>query len=454
MRKMPITVAAPPSKSFSHRKLITASLARGTSRLSHVLESDDIARTIEVLRGVGVVIDRTGPGAYTVAGMDGPPHGGREKPVSCFMGESGTSCRLLTALLAAGNGSFAIHGAPRLEERPMAELLETLAILGAAIRFQKEPGFLPLTLTARGLFQMEDSWLPVRTEISSQFLSGLLLAGPLAENGLRLALAGERVASWPYVGLTLQTMEDSGCRVSVATLQNGEWVETDWREMQTVYPGAVRFSIRRGTYRPLTGSTAAVEGDYSGASYLLAAGAIGPNPVTVTNLRRASIQGDRAILDILEAMGATVRWKGNAVTVSPGPLRGIKRDMSHCPDLVPTVAVLACLAEGQTTLRGVDSLRVKESDRIQAPTAELAKTGCRITISGDAMVITPPPAVSGETLQFSAHNDHRMAMSLALFELVNNRIMLDDPGCVSKSFPSFWQAWRTIHPDSRITEDL
>ena len=453
-QRVPITVAAPPSKSLSHRKLVAASLARGTSHLSHVLESDDIARTLEVLRKVGVVIDKTAPGAYTIAGMDGPPLGGREIPAPCFMGESGTSCRLLTAILAAGTGSFAIDGGPRLRERPMAELLETLAILGSEIRYQAEPGFLPLTLEAKGLSQLGDSWLPVRTDISSQFLSGLLMAAPLTEKGLRLRLAGERVASWPYVGLTLQTLEDSSCTVSVTTLQGGEWKETDWRTLRSAHPGTIRFRVHRGTYRPLTGNAAIIEGDYSGASYLLAAGAVGPNPVTVTNLRHDSLQGDRAILDILQTMGASVSWKGHAVTVRPGPLRGIERDMANCPDLVLTVAALACLAQGPTILRGVEHLRAKESDRLMAPAMELSKTGCQIAVSGDSMTIFPPENLSGETFHFSAHNDHRMAMSLALLELSGVRVMLDDPGCVSKSFPAFWKTWRQIHPQTNFGGDV
>ncbi len=252
-------------------------------------------------------------------------------------------------------------------------------------------------------------------------------------------------------------MEDAGCPVSVTTLRNGEWAACDWRELRmhggACQPGAIRFSVSRGTYRPLTGAAAVVEGDYSAASCLLAAGAIGPDPVTVANLRRDSLQGDKAVLDILAAMGASVRWQGGAVTVSPGPLRGITRDMRHCPDLVPTIAVLACLAEGPTTLEGVSNLRLKESDRIQASIRELSKTGCRISVSGDAMDIVPPAVLSGGPFHFSAHNDHRMAMSLALFERANIGMSLDDPDCVGKSFPSFWKVWRVIHPGSRIAEE-
>ena len=449
-----VRVEAPPSKSLSHRKIVAASLAAGETCLSRVLESDDITRTIAVLQSVGAGIERTAPGAYTVTGLSGFPRGGRETPVSCFMGESGTSCRLLTAILAAGQGMFSIHGTPRLQERPMADLLHILASLGADIRCMGRPGCLPITLAASNLVQPAGTWLPVRADQSSQFLSGLLLAGPLTPGGLRLALAGERVASWPYVGLTLQTLEDSGCSVSVTTLEDGLWREADWRAMDTALPGATRFAVRPGGYTPLTGLAATIEGDYSGASYLLAAGALGPNPVTVGNLRRDSQQGDRAILDILESMGASVIWDGTAVTVSPGPLRGITRDMRHCPDLVPTVAVLASMAEGPTTLEGVGNLRIKESDRLAAPGAELSKIGTKILVAEDAMTILPSTERPEHIISFSVHNDHRMAMSLALLELAGLSLTLDDPACVRKSFPSFWTVWRAIHPGTRCTGNI
>ena len=448
-RDNPVTVAAPPSKSISHRKLIAASLAGGTSHLSHVLESDDTARTMEVLGQAGAVIERLSPGEFAITGPGGPPRGGRDVPVSCFMGESGTSCRLLTAVLAAGDGAFHISGEPRLRERPMAELLETLTALGADIRYDGVPGFLPLTLEARGLSQTEGSWLPVRADVSSQFLSGLLLAAPLALNGLRLGLAGEKTASWPYVGLTLQTLEDSGCPVSVSVLSDGGWVGTDWRTLSSARPGAVRFWVPRGNYRALDGEAGRVEGDYSSASYLLAAGAMGKTPVTVTGLREDSLQGDRAILAILEAMGASVSWRGREVTVSPAPLRGIERNMGACPDLVLTVAALACAAKGPTVISGVEHLRAKESDRLAAPALEFARVGAKVTVDGDTMTIYPPETMPRETVGVRAHNDHRMAMSLALLERAGADIALDTPDCVRKSFPAFWETWRAIHPETR-----
>lgn len=449
-----ITVAAPASKSISHRKIIAASLARGVSHLANVLESEDIARTTDIMRALGASIERTGEGEYAVIGMGSLPQAGRDAPLSCWMAESGTSCRLLTAVLAAGTGRFRIHGAPRLHERPLADLTDALTSLGAAFSFEGKPGFPPMVLHARGLTQPSGaSWLPVRCEVSSQFLSGLLLAAPLAVNGLGLLLAGEKAVSWPYVGLTLQTLEDAGCGFIVEILREGVWAEADWRSLAVARPGATRFRVYPGAYRTLAGRAGIVEGDFSGASYLLAAGAIGPRPVSVTNLRRDSLQGDAAILGILEAMGAKVSWNGDAATVSPGALTGVEINMGNCPDLVPTVAVLASLAKGATRIMGVPHLRGKESDRLAATAVELAKTGCRIVVTADGLDIYPvPERARGGAIEFSAHNDHRMAMCLALLELVDIKAMLDTPGCVAKSFPTFWKTWRAIHPETRIGE--
>lgn len=451
MSSFSVTVAAPPSKSFSHRKLVAASLAKGTSHLTHVLESDDTFRTMDVLSRTGTSIMQTAPGEYAVMGVGQPPQGGYETAAPCFMGESGTSCRLLTAVLAAGNGAFLIDGDPRLRVRPMGDLLTALSALGVNISYAQSRGFLPLTIATRGLTQVgKDSWLPVQGEISSQFLSGLLLAAPLARHGLGILLAGETSVSWPYVGLTLQTLEDAGCRFTVETLQDKVWTESNWRNMRTAHPGATRFRVKAGKYRPLKGKAAIVEGDYTGASYLLAAGAIGRNPVTVTNLNQDSVQGDRAILDILTAMGASVLWNGGRVTVKPACLRGIDRYMGDCPDLVPTVAVLACFATGPTILRGIRHLSAKESDRLQAPAMELVKTGSQIRVTKDTLTIIPLSAIPEDPILFSAHNDHRMAMSLALLELAGINAALDNPACVSKSFPGFWKTWSEINPDTRI----
>lgn len=447
-----VTVAAPPSKSLSHRKILTASLAEGESDLRNVLESADTERTLDILSLAGAVITRKEKGVFAITGTGGTLRSGGQTPLSCYLRESGTSARLLAAALAAGSGEFYLHGSARLHARPMSDLFAILERLGAVVTFAGTKGCLPATIRANGLTAKDDAFIPVSCDVSSQFLSGLLLAAPLTANGLRLLLAGEKTVSWPYVGLTLQAMEDAGRFVTVQTLSDGVWNTVDWRRLQSAKPHATRFSVSPGGgYKALTGRAGYVEGDYSGASYLLAAGAVGPGPVTVTGLSPRSLQGDAAVLDILKAMGAGVAWDDDAVTVTPGKLTGIRRDMGHCPDLVPAIAVLAALAEGETVITGVAHLAAKESDRLAAPAAELAKIGCGVDVSPDGLTIRPALRKNpGGVIPFSAHNDHRMAMSLALLERAGFSAVLDDPACVAKSFPEFWDVWKTIHPGTSI----
>ncbi len=440
-----ITVNAPASKSLSHRALIGAALAGGVSRLSGVLESEDTERTMGVLASCGAVFERTGAGAYTVTGLGGAPVGAVacDAPLSCFAGESGTTCRLLTAVLAAGRGRFRVHGSGRLHERPIGELVDALRSLGAGIRYEGKEGCPPLVLEARGLSSdaIPDGIVRVGCGESSQYLSGLLLAAPLS-GGLTVLLDGDKAVSWPYVGLTLDALETFGAPFRVEVLQDGAWAETDWRRMEKALPGVTRFVVAGAAYRA---RELRVEGDWSGASYFLAAGAIGPNPVTVRGLRRDSLQGDSAMLGFVERMGAKVSWSGDEVTVAPSVLRGIEADLSGCPDLAPTLAVLAAFAEGVTLLKGAAHLRAKESDRLAAPARELRKTGCAVEVTDDGLMLAGPREAPRGELALSCHNDHRMAMSLALLGLCRGLTpRLDDPACVAKSFPGFWREWEKV----------
>ncbi|MDL2216953.1 3-phosphoshikimate 1-carboxyvinyltransferase, partial [Desulfovibrio sp. OttesenSCG-928-M14] len=405
MQMQTITVIAPPSKSLSHRSLICAALADGESRLEHVLESDDSARTIDCLKALGADIERLAPGSYKLKGLKGrivqPEDAG---PLSLFVGESGTTCRLLTAVVATGSGCFRVHGAGRMHERPIGELSRALTSLGTSFDFLERPGCPPFVLTACGLdaSHLPKATIAISCAESSQYLSGLLLAAPLVPDGLRILLEGEKAVSWPYVNLTLETMATFGVNVEV---------------QKPAIAGALLFKAPFGHYqaRALT-----VEGDYSGASYFLAAGAIGPAAVQVMGLKRDSLQADAALLPLLERMGAQVKWDGDAVTVSPAPLHGIEADMGQCPDIVPTLAALAARAKGRSVFGNAAHLAIKESDRLQAPARELGKIGCRVQVLPDSLVIDPPqnglaPLPPGQV--FSAHNDHRMAMSMALLGL-------------------------------------
>jgi 3-phosphoshikimate 1-carboxyvinyltransferase len=450
-----LTIPAPSSKSLSHRALVAAALAKGVSRLSHVLESDDTARTREALGALGARFERIGPETFTVTGMAGtvasPATKDGEKALDIFVGESGTTCRLLTAVLAAGRGRFRVYGAGRMHERPVGELADALTGLGARFIFEQNQGCPPFVLAASGL---DASGLPENTaeigcDESSQYLSGLLLALPLGRECI-LRLGGGRVVSWPYVSLTLQTMEQFGVVLAVDTLRDGVWRENDWRSVTEIRPGELRFRIRPGFYKA---GDFAVEGDWRGASYFLAAGAIGPHPVRVPGLNQRSLQGDAALTGILADMGAKVQWDAEGLTIFPSLLHGVDVDMGQCPDLAPTVAALAAHARGTSRIRGAAHLKIKESDRIAAMAAELTTSGCTVALKDDGMALRPPdngltPPEKGGV--FSTHGDHRIAMSVSLLGLPGTGggkgfpVLLDDPACVAKSFPRFWTFWDRV----------
>lgn len=467
----PRRVVAPASKSLSHRYCIGAALAAGESRIRHALESDDLRRTRAVLSAAGAVFDPEGRSEHgdaadwRVRGMaDGRPRGGAPgAPLSCDVHESGTTCRLLTAVLAAGRGAFRIHGAPRMHQRPIADLTDALVRLGARVGFEGAPGCPPLLLETDGLnAAAAGDQAAMSMDKSSQYFSGLLLAAPLATttNGgpLTVSLTGGKAVSWPYVGLTLQCLQDFGVRFDVEVLGDDEQWRVlpgdDWRRLDAAVPGRLRIAVHPGRYRP---GDHTVEGDWSGASYLLGAGALGGSPIRVEGLRLDSLQGDRAMLDLLRDMGATLATEDGAVTVSPSALRGIDADMGSCPDLVPTVAVLAAAASGPTRIRNVAHLRIKESDRIDAPARELARAGVRVEPKDDGLVVhgIGPDRLAANLralapdVRFQAHNDHRIAMSLALLSLlpgagISLRERLDDPRVVVKSFPHFWSLWEAL----------
>lgn len=437
-----VEVQAPPSKSLSHRAVIAASLAVGQSRLHGVLESDDLERTRECLQAAGAQIERLGRGEYLVTGVNGTPAGGSvdtSGPVDIDVGESGTTCRLLTAVLAVGTGDFRIFGRGRMHQRPIAELVEVLRSKGATVEYLEQEGCPPLMLRANGLLGGEAA---ISLEESSQYLSGLLLAAPLARRPLTVAIAGEKAVSWPYVGLTLRSMERFGASAQLEVLEDDKWQAADWHERQDVLPGRMRFKVPYGMYM---GRELTVEGDWSNASYFLAAGALGPKAVTVRNLSPESQQGDKAILDILRAMGAAVAWEEGSVTVMPTPLRGVELDMGRCPDLVPTVAVLAAFAQGETRISNVAHLKIKESDRLEATAAMLRQAGAEVEVLPDGLYIEPLLTNPDLTGVFKTFSDHRMAMSASLLGIKSRQqVRLDNPHCVEKSFPNFWELWEVV----------
>ena len=437
-----ITLQAPASKSVSHRTLIAASLAQGTSLVHHALASADLERTRDILHTAGAVMEDLGVGSWRVQGMSGGPAGGGDTPADCYVGESGTTCRLLTAVLAAGRGSFRIHGVERMHERPIGALTTALQHLGARVDFEGKTGYPPFVLTTHGLSGGD---VDMSVDESSQFLSGLLLAAPFCPAPLRISLTGKKVVSWPYVGLTLQVMEDFGIRFAVEVKHDDQWKPVDWKSVTKAVPGLLRITVNPGSYKS---GEYRVEGDWSGASYLLAAGAVGKEPVLVTGLRADSLQGDRVILDILKNMGASVDIGSNGILVSPSPLSGITVDMGACPDLVPTVAMTAAFAAGETRMENIAHLRLKECDRISACAAELSRIGVAVEEGPDYLIVhgmAPDVPSIPEGTVFRTYNDHRIAMASSLLGLGRRqRVVVDDPAVVRKSFPEFWNVWSAL----------
>ncbi len=399
-------ITLPGSKSFSHRALIAAGLAAGTSTLRNLLSADDTRYTAQALRDLGCSI-AWGPDLCQVSGT-----GGRllvpKEPI--YLGDSGTSMRFLTAVAALGQGRFVLTGSERLCQRPIQDLLEALAGLGVEATSAQNNGCPPVIVQARGL---AGGPTKVAGGVSSQFLSALLLIAPFAARDVEVEVVGELV-SRPYVDITLSVMEDFG----IAYYRQG------YRFFAV--PAGQRYQAQ--DYE--------IEGDASSASYFLGAAAITGGRVRLANLNPESCQGDIGFLRVLAAMGCRVATAPDGVVLQGGPLQGIQIDMANMPDLVPTLAVVAAYAQGQTVITGVPHLRHKESNRLQAVATELAKMGIAVRETNDGLIIT---GGTPKAALIATYHDHRLAMSFALAGLRTPGIRIADPGCVAKSFPAFWE---------------
>lgn len=447
----PIIVTAPASKSVSHRMIMGASLANGESVVENVLESQDLYQTMEILGNTGAKFEKIDKGVYKVTGA--LPKGGEDMQhaVSCNVHESGTTCRLLTAILASGQGFFHIHGAERMHERPIGTLTKTLEQLGAKFLFEKD-GYPPFLMKANGLCGGE---VTISLEESSQYLSGLLLAAPLCKEQLTVYIGGRHVVSWPYIGLTLDAMKKFGVRFDIAVRDKEnstdgqiKWKPVDFKSITEIVPGEIRFRVRpfvnNGTYKS---GKYKVEGDWSGASYLLCAGVLGQKPVTVLGLNKNSLQADKALLNILEKMGAKIEHgEQGEITVYPSELTGITVDMADCPDIVPTVAAVAAFAQGETKIENIAHLRIKECDRLHAMAVELKKIGIETVEYTDYLIVKGKPELKNlpDEIAFASYGDHRIVMSLSLLNLRGIKTVFDNPKAITKSFPEFFDIWNTI----------
>ena len=408
IRRFTGSIRLPGSKSISNRALLLASLATGTTELRNVLRAEDTDVMIEALGKLGVMLTADGD-RISVTGRGGPLVT-TPRDETLFLGLAGTAYRPLTAALCLGEGTFTLEGLPRMYERPIGPLVDALRALGADIRYLGQDGFPPLAIRGTGL---AGGSITVPGDVSSQFLTSLLLVAPLARAPVTALVPGTQVSK-PYLDLTLRMMADFGVTVACPT------------------PG--RYQIPRADYR--TPGRYLVEGDASNATYFLAAAAIAGGPVRVEGIGKHSIQGDIAFLEVLERMGAFVTRAEESITVHAGTLRGVDLDLNHIPDAAMTVAVLALFAAGATTIRNIGNWRVKETDRLHAMATELRKLGATVTEGADSIGIEPP-----ETFRFAAidtYGDHRMAMCFSLVALSPAGITINDPGCVAKTYPEYF----------------
>jgi 3-phosphoshikimate 1-carboxyvinyltransferase len=408
------TVRLPGSKSISNRVLLLAALARGETVIRDLLVADDTQVMLDALGSLGVPIGHKGDQAeYLIVGGGELPN----KERKLFLGNAGTAFRSLTATLAFCGGEYQLSGTPRMHERPIGDLVDALRAIGARIDYMGQQGFPPLAIHS-GRIAL-DRPVKVRGDVSSQYLSALLMALPLAGGGA-VEVNGELISK-PYVEITLRLMERFGIEVD----------RIGWS----------RFHVPNGPYR--SPGEIRVEGDASSASYFLAAGAIAGGPVRVEGVGRGSIQGDVRFTEVLEAMGARVALGEDWIEAEgQAPLRAFDLDLNHIPDAAMTAAAMALFADGPCAVRNIASWRVKETDRITAMATELGKLGAGVEAGADYLRVSPGPLRSGVAVD--TYDDHRMAMSLSLAALGGVRVRINDPDCVAKTFPGYFAAFAGI----------
>lgn len=401
------SIRPPGSKSLTNRALITAALANGTTVLSGVLASDDTRVMVESLGRLGISVEHDiDAGTMQVAGCSGHlPSGDAE----LWLENSGTSIRFLTAMAALGNGRIRLDGNARMRERPIEHLVESLRGLGVNAACELDTSCPPVVIHASGV---SGGQTRIAGNLSSQYLSGLLMMSPCAEGPIEIEVTGELVST-PYIDMTMGVMAQFG--VTVAT------------------PQASVFQIQPQSYKAANYS---IEPDASAASYFFALAAVTGGRVTVEGLTRYALQGDVGFVEALQEMGCNVAYEENAITVTGGSLKGIDIDMNAISDTAQTLAVVALFAEGPTRIRNVAHMRHKETDRVSAVVNEIRRLGVAAEEHDDGLTIIPGP-ITPATIQ--TYDDHRMAMSFALAGVKVPGIQIADPGCTAKTYPGYFE---------------
>ncbi|CAM2179088.1 3-phosphoshikimate 1-carboxyvinyltransferase [Paraburkholderia sacchari] len=417
------TIRLPGSKSISNRVLLLAALAEGETTITNLLDSDDTRVMLDALAKLGVKLTREGD-TCVVQGTRGAF---TAKQADLFLGNAGTAVRPLTAALAVNGGDYRIHGVPRMHERPIGDLVDGLRQIGAKIDYEQNDGYPPLRIRPAQI--SVDAPIRVRGDVSSQFLTALLMTLPLvrAEGGVTVVEVDGELISKPYIDITIKLMERFGVKVA----------RHDWQRFEV--PAGVRYR---------SPGKIMVEGDASSASYFLAAGAIGGGPLRVEGVGRASIQGDVDFAAALMRMGANVTVADNWIEVrgignDHGKLDPIDMDFNLIPDAAMTIAVAALFADGATTLRNIASWRVKETDRIAAMATELRKVGAEVEEGPDYLIVRPPEKLVPNAA-IDTYDDHRMAMCFSLVSLGGVPVRINDPKCVGKTFPDYFERFLAL----------
>ncbi|MFO7667370.1 MAG: 3-phosphoshikimate 1-carboxyvinyltransferase [Desulfobacterales bacterium] len=404
-------VSVPGSKSYTHRLLIASALSDGTCALKNCLRSEDTLLTLEALRKMGVGIDDVKT-KITIQGTRGIFKACNEK---LFLGNSGTSMRLLTGVAALGDGDYTLTGTSRMSERPIEDLLDGLKSLGIAARSVNNNGYPPVLIKGG---KITGGRVKLRCNLSSQFLSSILLIAPYTKRGVEIEVI-EGPVSKPYIDMTVDIMAKFGVDIK--------------------RDGYLKFDIEGN--RCYRAGNHYVEPDCSQAGYFWAAAAVTGSEIKVKGITKESRQGDLNLTGLLEKMGCEIVLEKDGISVKGGPLSGIEADMADMPDVVPTLAVVASFAKGTTVIKNVGHLKEKESDRLSAVVNELSKTGIDAKCTGKDLVIKGGAHRSAE---IETYNDHRIAMSFAIAGLKVPGIFIKDEKCVEKSFPDFWKVLETL----------
>lgn len=403
-------VFLPGSKSLSNRALLIAALAKGTTKITNLLVSDDIKHMLNALTSLGITYSLSDCGTEcTLVGNGGFFQ--TAEPLELYLGNAGTAMRPLCAALAASEGEFVLTGEPRMKERPIGHLVDALDQLNADIEYLENKDYPPVKITGKAL---SGDTVTIDGSISSQFLTAILMIAPLLETDTNIQIEGELVSK-PYIDITLNIMARFGVKV-----ENNDYQSFTVQGKQS-YQAVEKYMV---------------EGDASSASYFLAAGAIKGGEITVHGVGKLSVQGDKHFADVLEKMGAKVTWNDESITVAGNKLTAVDMDMNHIPDAAMTIATTALFAEGTTSIRNIYNWRVKETDRLFAMATELRKVGAEVVEGEDFITITPPESLTHA--EIDTYDDHRVAMCFSLVALSDTPVTINDPKCTAKTFPDYF----------------